>query len=87
MEIDQETGWGSAHHAVLRLGKLPIFYSPYMTFPVDDRRKSGFLFPTCGSSQDLGTEFSIPYYLNLAPELRRDPHAPLDEPARHHARR
>ena len=67
MDIDQEAGWGNAYHAVLRLGKVPIFYSPYFNFPIDDRRKSGFLFPTWGSSLDLGTEFSIPYYFNLAP--------------------
>ena len=68
IEIDQENGWGNARHAVLRLGKLPILYSPYFSFPIDDRRKTGFLFPTWGSSKDLGTEFSIPYYLNLAPD-------------------
>ncbi|MEN8177142.1 MAG: LPS-assembly protein LptD [Pseudomonadota bacterium] len=68
LEIDQETGWGDAYHAVLRLGSLPVLYSPYFTFPVDDRRKSGLLLPSWGSSRDLGTEFSIPYYLNLAPD-------------------
>jgi LPS-assembly protein len=68
MDIDQETGWGNAYHAILRLGKLPVFYTPYFNFPIDDRRKSGFLFPTFGSSKDLGTEFSIPYYFNLAPD-------------------
>jgi len=67
MDIDQETGWGNAHHAVLRLGSVPIFYSPYFSFPIDDRRKSGFLFPTWGSSKDLGTELTLPYYFNLAP--------------------
>lgn len=65
--IDRESGWGHAHHAVLRLGSLPVFYSPYFTFPVDDRRKSGFLLPSWGNSKDLGAEFSIPYYFNLAP--------------------
>ena len=67
LDIDKETGWGDAYHAVLKLGGLPVLYSPYLTFPVDDRRKSGLLLPSWGSSSDLGTEFSIPYYLNLAP--------------------
>ena len=67
MDIDQETGWGDAYHAILRLGNVPVLYMPYFNFPIDDRRKSGFLFPTFGSSKDLGTEFSIPYYFNLAP--------------------
>ena len=68
LELDRESGWGNAYHAVLRFGSLPVFYSPYFSFPIDDRRKSGFLLPSWGSSKDLGTEFSIPYYLNLAPD-------------------
>jgi LPS-assembly protein len=67
MQLDQRTGWGDARQAVLRLGRLPVFYTPYFTFPIDDRRKSGFLFPSWGSSLDLGTELSLPYYFNLAP--------------------
>jgi len=67
MEIDTEKGWGSATHARLRLGPVPIFYFPYFTFPVDDRRMSGFLTPSLGSSDRLGAEFETPYYLNLAP--------------------
>ena len=67
LELDRETGWGDAYHAVLRLGGLPVFYSPYFTFPIDERRKSGLLLPSWGSSSSRGSEFSIPYYLNLAP--------------------
>ncbi|MEJ2453074.1 MAG: LPS assembly protein LptD [Candidatus Thiodiazotropha sp.] len=67
MEIDRASGWGSATHARVRLGPVPIFYFPYFTFPVDDRRMTGFLNPSLGSSNRLGTELETPYYLNLAP--------------------
>jgi LPS-assembly protein len=67
LELDRESGWGDAYHAVLRLGGLPVFYSPYFTFPIDERRKSGLLLPSWGSSSSRGSEFSIPYYFNLAP--------------------
>ena len=67
MEIDMASGWGSAKHARLRLGKVPVLYFPYFTFPVDDRRMTGFLPPTLGSSERLGSELLAPYYLNLAP--------------------
>ncbi|MDJ0806267.1 MAG: LPS-assembly protein LptD, partial [Gammaproteobacteria bacterium] len=67
MEIDRESGWGNAYHAVLRFGDLPVLYTPYISFPVDDRRKSGLLLPSWGNSNDLGAEFTLPYYLNLAP--------------------
>jgi LPS-assembly protein len=67
MKIDTASGWGSATHARINLGAVPIFYFPYFTFPVDDRRKTGFLPPSLGSSERLGSELETPYYLNLAP--------------------
>jgi LPS-assembly protein len=67
LDIDMAEGWGSAQHARLRLGAVPILYLPYFTFPVDDRRKTGFLIPSVGSSNRLGTELSTPYYFNFAP--------------------
>ncbi len=67
LKIDREEGWGSATHARLHLGGVPILYLPYFTFPVDNRRKTGFLMPTGGSSNRLGTDIQTPYYLNLAP--------------------
>ena len=67
LQIDKTTGVGTAHGATMRFANVPFLYLPYFTFPVDNRRKSGFLFPTFGSSNRSGTMFSIPYYLNLAP--------------------
>ena len=43
--------------------------TPYITFPISDRRKSGFLPPTFGSSSDNGFDFTLPYYWNIAPEM------------------
>src|SRR5690606_6239302 len=38
------------------------------TFPIDDRRKTGFLYPQFGSSSaGSGAYLALPYYLNLAP--------------------
>lgn len=65
--IDKTTGVGKAHGATMRLGKVPFLYLPYFTFPTDDRRKSGFLYPTFGKSSNSGFMVGIPYYLNLAP--------------------
>ena len=59
--------FGSARHAVLKVRGVPVFYSPYIQFPVSDERKSGFLFPFLGFSGEKGVELSLPYYLNLAP--------------------
>ena len=67
LKIDKATGVGTAHGATMRFANVPFLYLPYFTFPVDDRRKSGFLYPTIGNSNRSGLMFSIPYYLNLAP--------------------
>ncbi len=65
--IDKDTGVGVARDATMRLGNVPFIYLPYFTFPTDDRRKSGFLYPTIGNTSRSGFEVSAPYYLNLAP--------------------
>nr|WP_291784279.1 LPS assembly protein LptD [Luteibacter sp.] len=67
MNLNKETGVGVARSGTLRFKNVPIMYLPYFTFPLDDRRKSGFLYPTFGSSSHSGVYLSTPYYLNLAP--------------------
>lgn len=67
IDLDDRTGWGSARHARLNIYDVPVVYVPYMTFPIDDRRKTGLLWPSFGSSNSGGFEFTAPLYLNLAP--------------------
>lgn len=65
--IEDEAVFGTARGAVLRMKSVPVFYTPYLQFPVSDERVSGFLFPNLGYSDEDGLDVSIPYYLNLAP--------------------
>ncbi|WP_323751668.1 LPS-assembly protein LptD [Marinobacter sp.] len=68
IELDQAEGFGTAKHVRLEVLDAPVFYWPYITFPIDDRRKTGFLYPQFGSSSaGSGAFFALPYYLNLAP--------------------
>jgi LPS-assembly protein len=67
VELNQDTGVGSAYNTVLSFMHVPFFYLPYISFPINNERKSGFLAPTFSRSTTSGNEFSIPYYLNLAP--------------------
>ncbi len=67
ISIDKANGVGVARDATMRIGNVPFLYLPYFTFPTDDRRKSGFLYPTIGNTSRSGFEVSTPYYLNLAP--------------------
>lgn len=55
-------------NARLKLGSVPIFYSPYLQLPIGDRRRSGFLIPNAKYSNKNGFEFLLPYYWNIAPQ-------------------
>jgi LPS-assembly protein len=67
IRMDKETGEGVAHDATMSVYGVPIFWLPSFSFPIDDRRKTGFLTPTIGNSSRSGFMVSAPYYLNLAP--------------------
>jgi len=67
MHLDQEKGVGSMRNASLRIGKVPVLWLPYASFPLDNRRKSGFLYPSIGNASDTGIDLRIPYYINIAP--------------------
>jgi LPS-assembly protein len=68
MELDRTVQVGTAYHASVVFKGVPILYAPWLQFPLNDQRKSGFLPPTFGSSGKSGIEFSLPYYWNIAPE-------------------
>jgi LPS-assembly protein len=65
--LNKKTGRGRARHSWLYLYNFPIFYWSYVDFPIDDRRQTGFLFPSYGSTNHSGLELSTPFYWNLAP--------------------
>ncbi len=65
--LNPATGFGTATNVTLRVKDIPILYTPYIYFPIDDRRQSGFLPPSFSSSSDTGFTLVTPYYFNLAP--------------------
>lgn len=67
IDIDQATGTGRARGATLRFLGVPLLYVPYGEFPIDDRRKTGLLYPTVGRSNTGGLDVTLPWYLNIAP--------------------
>ena len=69
IKLDNTKHEGVAHHARLYVADIPVFYSPYLSFPTSDERKSGFLMPTKGYTNISGYDFSLPYYWNIAPNL------------------
>ncbi|WP_376695749.1 LPS-assembly protein LptD [Wenzhouxiangella sp. EGI_FJ10305] len=67
VDMDLEEGVGTARNARLTFKGIPLLYSPWLSFPLDDRRKSGFLYPGFGYSADDGFDISVPWYWNIAP--------------------
>jgi LPS-assembly protein len=67
LNIDTKMQDGVARDVTMRFKDVPIFYTPYLSFPVGDERKSGLLFPSFGHSGNNGFELEVPYYFNLAP--------------------
>ena len=67
IDIDTNEGVGVARGMKLRFQGVPILWAPYLSFPIDDQRKSGLLTPEIGSTQRGGNEIRVPYYFNLAP--------------------
>jgi LPS-assembly protein len=67
VKLDTAAQIGEARSAVVDFEGVPIFYMPWMTFPLSNQRKSGFLFPTIGNNSRSGASLDVPYYWNIAP--------------------
>ena len=68
LELDRISGVGKARDATVRFLGVPIFYSPYLSFPINDERKTGLLIPSFGSDRESGNVVEIPWYWNIAPD-------------------
>jgi LPS-assembly protein len=69
INLNRATDVGTARNVVVKFMDTPVFYSPYLTFPLSDKRKTGFLLPSYGNSRDRGFEITVPYYWNIAPYM------------------
>lgn len=67
LNIDNETDVGSASNIVLYFKDAPILGAPWLSFPISSARKSGVLPPLFGTTSRGGTEITLPYYFNIAP--------------------
>ena len=67
IDVDTDEGTGVARNATLRIGKVPVLFVPWLAFPIDDRRRTGLLYPKIGMSSRNGFDWEQPIYFNLAP--------------------
>ena len=65
--LNHATGVGVGTNMSVRFLDVPIWYLPKAGFPINDERKTGFLFPSFGNSERSGAIVDVPYYFNIAP--------------------
>jgi LPS-assembly protein len=58
-------GYAHVNSASMRVKGLPIFYTPYILWPVKRERSSGFLIPDIGYSDRRGASVGLAYYQTL----------------------
>lgn len=65
--LDYDNNEGTAKHASLWFGGVPLLYSPVASFSLNGQRRSGLLHPHFSTSTRNGLDFTLPYYWNIAP--------------------
>ncbi len=65
--LDDNTGRGEGKNVKIEFLDIPILYTPYINFPIDDRRQTGLLTPRFSHSDSRGAEILVPVYWNIAP--------------------
>jgi LPS-assembly protein len=68
LDLDYEEQTGTAHGARLHFLDVTILGTPYASFPLENRRKSGMLAPSYAHTTQRGIEIGLPLYWNIAPE-------------------
>ena len=69
LSMDYTVSEGVAKNTTVYFKDVPILYSPWMSFTLDNQRKTGLLAPTIGSSSKSGLEVITPFYWNIAPNM------------------
>ena len=68
--ISTQENIGRIYHAKIRVFDVPVLYVPYFSFPVTNKRKTGFLAePTLDISSQSGLEIATPFYINIAENM------------------
>ena len=67
LRFDTEDESAEAEDATLNFQGVNVLGVSAVSFPLTDKRKSGLLAPTFGVDSISGTEVTVPYYWNIAP--------------------
>lgn len=69
LDLDFASDDGEGRNGTVFFKGVPVLYSPWLDFSLNNRRKSGFLSPTFGTTNRTGIDLLIPYYWNIAPNM------------------
>jgi LPS-assembly protein len=58
----EEEGFGRFHSSAIRIQNFPVFYLPYLVWPIKQARAPGLLMPTFGYSDARGFNIGLPVY-------------------------
>ena len=67
LKLNDEEKKGAAKNAWIEFKGVPVFYTPYISFPTDNSRKTGFLMPSFHLTKYAGAAVYAPFYWNIAP--------------------
>ena len=67
IDIDTNTGMAYVKNGYFEIQDIPVMYVPFFSYPINNQRRSGFLFPSFVQNANSGIGLSVPYYFNLAP--------------------
>lgn len=56
-------GYAHNYHSRFEVGEYPVFYTPWIAFPVKRERASGLMAPEYGYGSEDGVQFKIPLYV------------------------
>jgi len=63
----RKEGYLEARHAAFRIVGIPVFYTPYLLYPVKTKRQTGLLFPELRFSDETGLESAWPLFITMGP--------------------
>ena len=69
LDLDYDSEVGEGRDASVVFKGATLFYTPWLGFSLNNKRKSGLLTPTFGTSSKSGIEFTQPYFWDIAPNM------------------
>ena len=67
IKITPEQSRGVIKHARFYIKDIPLLYLPYFSFPINEQKQSGILYPNISNNSSTGISVEQPIYWNIAP--------------------